>query len=141
MNWATRITPETQAALVRDPNINYVIPVWDAMTTFVGAAITASGKEGKVHVASFNGTPFALRLVQEGNILSMDVGENLDWMAYANMDQIMRAMLGMAPSSDPLLGWRVFTKANVREAGVPPSVNIGYGDAYVAGYRTLWGLS
>jgi ribose transport system substrate-binding protein len=140
VDWATRVQPLTQAALVRDTKINYVLPAWDAMTQFVTAAITASGKQGKVHVTSFNGTPFALKTIQDGNILTMDLGENLDWMAYANMDQIMRAMLHMPPARDEHLAQRMFTKQNVGEAGKPPAVNRGYGSAYQTGYMKLWGI-
>jgi len=35
---------------------------------------------------------------------------------------------------------RVFDRGNVVEAGTPPVVDRGYGDAYVAGYERLWGV-
>ena len=34
---------------------------------------------------------------------------------------------------------RIFTKANVSEAGTPPKLSTGYGNAYVSGYNALWG--
>jgi ribose transport system substrate-binding protein len=35
---------------------------------------------------------------------------------------------------------RVFTKDNVSEAGIPPRLSTGYGEAYLTGYKKLWGI-
>ena len=140
-DWATRIQPSVQSALVQDPAINYIIPIYDPMTQFVVPAITAAGMLDKVHIATFNGTPFALKMMQDGDSVRMDIGENLDWLASANMDQIMRTMLGLPPLENEHTALRVFTKQNVGDTGSPPAYNLGFGNAYVAGYNQLWGLS
>jgi ribose transport system substrate-binding protein len=140
-DWATKIQPDVQSAIVADPSLNYVIPIYDPMTQFVIPAITASGKTGKIHVATFNGTPEALKLLQSGTVVRMDIGENLDWLADANLDEAFRAMLGQPTLSDENTALRVFTPDNVGDTGNPPQYNLGFGTSYQEGYASLWGTS
>ena len=137
---ATRIQPQVQSALVRDPGINYVIALYDsAEAPFVVAGIRQAGAKGRVKVVTFNGTPSVLKLVQSGDV-EMDVGESLDWISHGVMDQVMRLASGMEPVKDPKLPIRIFDKQNVNETGTPPGDSTGYGDSYRDGYMKLWGL-
>jgi ribose transport system substrate-binding protein len=138
---ATQIQPEVRSALTRNPKINYVIALYDsAEAPFVVSAIKQAGATGRVKVVTFNGTPSVLKMVKSGEV-EMDVGENLEWISYAVLDQSMRIMAGMDPVKDPKLPLRVFDQSNVDEAGNPPTDHDGYGDSYIAGYRKLWGLT
>jgi ribose transport system substrate-binding protein len=110
------------------------------MSQFAAPGITAAGKTGKVHIATFNGTPFVMKMLQTGNIVDFEVGENLDWIGYGNMDQNMRILAGLKPVKTEHLALRAFTKDNINQAGTPPKVNVGYGTAYLKGYRKLWGI-
>jgi ribose transport system substrate-binding protein len=137
---ATRIQPQVQSALVKDPKINYVIALYDsAEAPFVVAGIRQAGAKGRVKVVTFNGTPSVLKMVKSGDV-EMDVGESLDWISYGVMDQVMRLASGMEPVKDPKLPIRIFDKDNVDETGDPPTDSQGYGDAYRDGYLKLWGL-
>jgi ribose transport system substrate-binding protein len=141
VDWAQGTQNEVRAGLQRDPTVNYVIPIYDAMSQYAASAVQASGKSGSVKLATFNGTPFALELVDQGK-LAMNLGENEDWIARAMLDASMRAAAGMeVPEDDykaaPLL---IFTKDNVAQAGTPPDPSKGYGDAYEAGFDKMWGL-
>jgi len=137
---ATRIQPQVQTALTRDPGINYVIALYDsAEAPFVVAGIKQAGAAERVKVVTFNGTPSVLKMVASGDV-EMDIGENLEWISHAVTDQALRLMAGREPVEEPKLPLRIFDKDNVAEAGTPPKDNQGYGDAYVAGYRKLWGL-
>lgn len=140
-DWATKIQSEVQSALTADPGVNYVIPIYDSMSQFAAPGITAAGKTGKVHIATFNGTPFVMKMLETGNIVDFEVGENLDWIGYGNMDQDMRILAGLKPVKTEHLALRAFTKDNIKQAGTPPAVNVGYGNAYLKGYAKLWGLS
>jgi ribose transport system substrate-binding protein len=139
--WATRIQPGVQAALVQNPNINFVIPLYDPMAQFVIPAIIAAGDTKKVQIATFNGTPAALKDLEQGNVITMDIGENLSWLAYANMDEIMRTMLKVKPLANENTPFRIFTKNNIDETGTPPAFNEGFGNSYITGYDKLWGVS
>ena len=57
-----------------------MIPFVDGMTQYTAAGITAAGKTGKVKISTFNGTPFALKMIQDGDVVASDIGENLDWL-------------------------------------------------------------
>ncbi|MCW2919422.1 MAG: ABC-type sugar transport system periplasmic component-like protein [Actinomycetia bacterium] len=140
-DWSTRMQTAVSSALTSNPDATYVLPVWDGMVQYIKPAITASGKAGKVHISTYNADPFALQDMQQGNAVTMDVGESYSWLGYALADQTLRVMTGNAPVSDEKVPVRVFTAANVGETGHPPAVNSGYGNAYVNGYKALWGLS
>ena len=140
-DWATKIQGEVQSALVADPSINWVIPIYDSMSQFAVPGIVAAGREGAVRISTFNGTPFVLEFIQDGDVVAMDIGESLDWIAYANMDQAFRLLAGMEPLETENLPLRVFDDSNVEETGTPPTFADGYGDSYVTGYEELWGLS
>ncbi|MDO8213287.1 substrate-binding domain-containing protein [Conexibacter sp. CPCC 206217] len=137
---ATKIQPQVQSELVKNPNIRYVIALYDsAEAPFVVAAIKAAGAASRVRVVTFNGTPSVLRMVKSGDV-EMDVAENLEWVSYAITDQAMRLIGGLEPVSDPKLPLRIFDADNIDEAGTNPATAEGFGDEYRAGYRKLWGL-
>jgi ABC-type sugar transport system substrate-binding protein len=138
-DWGTRITPGVQAALLADPTINYIIVIYDGMSPFVVPAVTITGSQKKVGVDAFNGTPFVLGLVQQGQV-EMDIGENLDWIGHAIIDAEMRRVCGLPLVANPKIPFYVFTLENAKDAGTPPQPSQGYGDAYVKGYADLWKL-
>jgi ribose transport system substrate-binding protein len=138
--WAARIRSEVQSALVRDPKIDYVIAIYDSMAQFVVPAIRAARAAGRVRIAAFNGTPFVLKLIEDGDIVAMDVGENPSWLGWAAMDQTFRVMLGEQPVKSEHTPLRVFDDGDVADAGRPPQFDAGYGSAYVGGYKKLWHL-
>ncbi len=138
VDWATRITPNVRSALLADPSINYIIVIYDSMSQFVVPAVTLTNSADRVKIDAFNGTPFVLGLVQQGKV-QMDIGENLDWIGHGIIDDEMRLLCGM-PMVNPRIPFYIFTKANAKDAGVPPQLSKGYGDAYLEGYAKLWEL-
>ena len=137
-NWATQIEPAVQSALTQEPEISYIIPLYDSMSTYVEPALKAVGDTGKVGVATFNGTPAFMKILQEGGAVKMEVGESLQWIVYGMLDQEMRVMLGIKPLASENLPLRVFDSSNIDEAGTPPTLEGGYGNAYQSGYAKLW---
>jgi ribose transport system substrate-binding protein len=138
-DWGTRITPGVQAALLADPTINYIIVIYDSMAQFVVPAVTITGSTERVKIDAFNGTPFVLGLVQTGQV-EMDIGENLDWIGHSILDSEMRRVCGLPLVSDPKIPFYLFTKENAKDAGTPPQLSQGYGNAYEQGFRDLWQL-
>jgi ribose transport system substrate-binding protein len=139
--WATGVKEQVSSGVQRDPNLNYVLPLYDGMSPYAVAGLQAAGKAGKIPIASFNGDPSVLKLVASGAV-AMDVGENEDAIGMAMVDADMRAAGGL---EIPLTSWDkapllVFDKNNVSAAGNPPKASTGYGDAYIAGFNQLWGL-
>jgi ribose transport system substrate-binding protein len=138
-DWSTRITPNVQAALLSDPSINYIIPIYDSMSQFVMPAITLTNTAGRVKIDTFNGTPFVLGLLQAGKV-EMDIGENLDWIGHAVIDAEMRMLCHLPAVQNPHIPMYIFDSRNAGDAGTPPQLSKGYGNAYVEGYDKLWEL-
>ena len=137
--WGTKIQPEVQSAITKNPNLDWVLPIYDGMSTAAGAGIQAAGKANEIKVASYNGTPAMLKQVADTPWMDMDISESMAWLGYANMDTIFRALAGQE-SIDEKAPLRIMSKDNIAEAGTPPSPDKGMGDSYVSGYRKLWGL-
>lgn len=140
-DWATKILPQVQSALVADPEIDYVLPVFDTMSIWAVQAITQAGRQDKVRIATYNGTPSILDLMRGSDIIEMNVGQSNDWMAHVTLDQAMRTVAGLP--TEPAASWPLYiwTHDNVEQAGVPATDSQGYGDDYRDGFRALWGLS
>jgi ribose transport system substrate-binding protein len=116
-----------------------VICLYDsAEAPFASAAIRAAGRLGKVKISTFNGTPEMLKEVKKGDIISADVGENLEWIGYAIVDQSMRIMGGLTPVKSEHVPVRVFDSSNISQTG--SKFTGGWGNSYVGGYQKLWGL-
>lgn len=137
--WGTRIQPSVQSALIANPGVNFVIPIYDSMSQFVVPAIRLTGKSAAVKIATFNGTPFVLDYVQAGSV-DMDIGESLDWIARATVDGYLRALCGLPAPSGIGVPFYIFDASNAKDAGTPATFDQGYGSDYVRGYRHLWGL-
>ncbi|WP_432542994.1 sugar ABC transporter substrate-binding protein [Kineococcus sp. SYSU DK002] len=140
-DWATKISGEVQTALQSDPGVGYVLPIYDSMALYAQQGVTAAGKTGQVQMASFNGTPDVLKLMQDGDVMAMDVGEDIRWLAWSTLDQVGRVLTGapLVADGDQKTPLKVFTDENVDATGTPPVAGQGYGDAHVAGYEALWG--
>jgi ribose transport system substrate-binding protein len=138
-DWATKMQSATQSALLADPGVNYVVPIYDSASQFVIPGIRAAGRSGKVKVATYNGTPFVLENIRTKNTVAMDVGESQAWIAHANMDQVLRMITGRKPLPAAQTPIRVFNQSNIAEAGNPPDPDRAFGNSYVAGYRAVWG--
>jgi ribose transport system substrate-binding protein len=139
-DWSTRIQPNVQSALLADPTIDVIIPVYDSMVPFDIPAVEFTQSKDRVKIIASNGTPFALDFVREGKV-DMVIGENLDWVAHAIVDAEMRIICGLPAIANPKIPVRIFDASNAAEAGIPATTEAGYGDSYKAGYRTLWGMN
>lgn len=137
--WSTKIKTGVQSALIADPTINYIIPIYDSMSQFVIPAITITGRKDKVKIATFNGTPFVIDAIQKGQV-EMDVGESLGWIARSVLDGYMRQMCGLKTYSNLYVPFYIFDSGNAKNAGSPAGYDTGYGDTHVAGYEKLWML-
>ncbi len=139
-DWATKVGPTVQSAILSDRNLDYIIPIYDGMVQFAMPAIITTGSMGRVKVASFNATPAVLDMMRSGNVVTFDPGEDITWLAGAIIDQDMRVLLKQPLIPNYVAGLRGFTKANVAAAGVPAKFGQGYGDGALKGYEALWGL-
>jgi ribose transport system substrate-binding protein len=135
-SWSTKIGPAVIGAIQREPDLNYIIPIYDPETEFVVPALRQAGKLGEIKIATYAGTPFVLEYIAK-DWAHMDVGENLDWVGYAMLDDEMRLIGGLKPVFPEYIAIRVFTKENVGDGKDPVKL---YGTDVGKGWRKLWGL-
>jgi ribose transport system substrate-binding protein len=137
--WSTKIQPSVQSALLADPTINYIVPIYDSMSQFVIPAVRITGKRDTVKIATFNGTPFVIDAVRNGDV-EMDIGESLGWIARSILDGYMRHFAGLQDDKELYVPLYIFDKSNAASAGIPAGYDQGYGNQHVEGYAKLWEL-
>lgn len=137
---SNKLSQDIQASVSGDPGVNWIIDQLDAMEQATISAINTAGRTGKIKIVGYNGSTFAIKDVQSGNSpMVMDVGESAPWIGYATMDQAFRILLGQ-PTVAESAPVRIFDSTNAMDAGSPPDLTKGYGDAYEGGFKALWGM-
>ncbi|MHB1504489.1 MAG: sugar ABC transporter substrate-binding protein [Acidimicrobiales bacterium] len=129
----------TAAALREHPNVNYVIPLYDNYAQFALSGISLAGASQKVHMDTLNGTPSVLSEIKPGAVVQMDIGVSAVWLGYAEITNALRVATGGQPTVVAGVP-RVFTTANVAQAGSPPSFATGYGVNIEAQFKKVWGI-
>jgi ribose transport system substrate-binding protein len=143
VDWSTELPGQAASVIRSNPDLNFMLPIYDAMTLFASTGVRQAGATGQVEMASFNGTAPALELVAKGEIAVANVAQNNDWAAWAAMDQAMRGMLGMEPA-DPILPIRYVTTEDAADLDTSSQQAVNealFGTDYRDGYLQLWGLS
>jgi ribose transport system substrate-binding protein len=138
--WSTDLQSLTSSTLRSDPTITHVIPVWDAMQTFIKPAIDALGRQDKVKIMSYNAELPAMKLLKAKDVVSAEVGSPLRWAGWALLDQAARLLTGMEPAADENIPNRVFDAENIAEVDLSKDDSHWYGVDSGAEYRRLWGI-
>jgi ribose transport system substrate-binding protein len=139
--WATTVPAAVRGAMLADPKLNYILPLYDPETPFIVPVLRQLADPGEVHIVTYAGTPFALDEIAKGNYVLMDVGESNENIGMAIIDLAARLLLGEErPSVQRQIALRIWDSSNVTEAGTPAAYSVGYGDALREGYYKLWGL-
>lgn len=130
--WATSITPDVRNALIANPSINFVAPLYDGMEDYVLPGISQAGKYSKVMTDTFNGTTSVVKRIPSTKPLIGDAGQSNTWIGWATADEVLRVLTHhkIVTETIPLRYW---TKANAKQAAT-----VGYGQAFIKGYESLW---
>lgn len=140
-DWQSNLATLTTSNLQTHPNINTLVPVFDAMVGLIEPAIAASGLSG-VDVVSYNATQPPLKMLADGNLVTGDVGNSPAWLGWATIDQAARLAAGLQPVDDVSVPARIFTKNNVKDLDLNGPQQAWYGDVDLrTEYRNLWQLS
>lgn len=138
--WSTQVQGLVQSALLKDPKINAVLPIYDSIALYAAPGIQQAAPNRDIKIYSFNGTPAILKMIKDGSV-AVNVAENPDWVSYVNLDVAFRAMLGVPPIKGETGPLRLIDESNVDETGNPPASGKGFGDEYPAAFLKLWGLA
>jgi ribose transport system substrate-binding protein len=136
-DWATRIPTLTQTDLANS-SINYFLPNYDGMATFMIPAITAKNAQNRVKIVSFNADLPFLQDMKSGNVIVADLGSPVGWMGWGIADQALRLMTGHKPVADEKVPLRMFDRTNVGTLNLSGTEASWYGANYEAGYKKLW---
>ena len=138
-DWATKVQPAVNSALLANPKIKAVIPIFDGMVPPAAAAVTASNKSDVFLYGDYGGTPAYIKEMGKSIPMHSDTGPTHLWRAYATTDQMLR-VLTKAGAVDPNKAMdphRVWTLDNKDDVNGP---NDGFGTDFVTQYKKLWGL-
>jgi ribose transport system substrate-binding protein len=142
--WSTKLPILARNAVV-NPNINWLMPLYDGETQFTDPAVTQSpAAASKVKVASFNATKGIVdQLKSSTNPLWVDVGSPLEWSGYAIGDQSFRVLAGVKPVASEKIPLRTFDKDNISSVDLSKPESTWYGTQtdFKAEYAKLWGIS
>jgi ribose transport system substrate-binding protein len=142
--WA-KLDVRTRNELTNDPDLNYIVPLFDSMTLIMAPAIQAAGFEGKVKLATFNGTEPAVKLIKDGDIVACDAGNSSIVAAWADFDASLRVMLDAPMVVNEDVQLRVFDDTNIDEIDFTKSGDTWYGPTFAEdfrnGYKQLWGVA
>ena len=139
--WQTKIAVATETAVINDPTINWILPIYDSMSVFARQGLNAAGRDD-IQIASYNGTPGSLDLLRAGG-MQMNVGESLGWVGWAGVDSNMRLLCDAGDVPDLNTPFLIFDANNVDTsigANGRAEYNAGYGNAHIPGFRSLWQL-
>jgi ribose transport system substrate-binding protein len=129
----------TQSLVARNPDLKYIIPVYDFETLTMAPALQAAGAADRVSLASFNAIPAVMQKLKKGEIAA-DVGAPNGWFGFAMADQVMRVMSGASLVPDIKVPLRLFTRENVESIDLSAGEESWYGKVdFPAEYRKLWG--
>lgn len=139
--WSSNLPSLTSSSLLRDPSINYLVPLYDAMVGLMEPAV-ARAQASNVKIVTYNATKPALTLLSKKQLVAGDVGGMNAWLGWATMDQIARVLTGAQPAADTKIPHRLFSGANISSVDLNQAEPAWYGQINLAvEYKKLWGLS
>jgi len=134
-NVATDIGNKAANALRRDPDINYLFPVFDSAVTFVAPAVQSAGSS--VKIVSHDGVDANLDMVRSGGpqVVDMAFPPNA-WIGWALVDQLGRG-ISKLPAADYTIPTQIFDSTNIGNANDKLFPNY---DGYEAAFLSKWGV-
>lgn len=138
--WATSIPTLFQATINNNPDIKYLLPIYDGQALPGLGSIRQAGVADTVSVGTFNASPGIVELLNDDTSgLKMDVGGDNTWWAYAAADSVFRALQGEEPIENYNIGVRVFDQSNKDIISSTDDEKAWYGyTGYVEEFEALW---
>ena len=139
-NWATGLGSAATSMIQANPDLTTIFAVPDDTMGLLAAAGINPGTAPNVTLIAAQGSGAGpLGVVQKGGAFSIDIGQSAAWTGWGAVDQAMRAMLELKPGKN-VTPPRFLNTDALKGVDVNDQDAI-YGDAYVAGFSKLWGLS
>lgn len=141
----SNLAAQVSAALVKNPNIDYVFPEFDSFAAPVVQAIRQLNKSSSVKVLTMLGQLDGLQRVRDGAAFA-DTGYSLAALGWNETDIMLRLMLGQTPDvtvyRTPI---RTFTSSNIGNFELTQAGWLSgkwtSEDDFRAMYKKLWAVS
>jgi ribose transport system substrate-binding protein len=138
--WST-LTTKTASLIRSNPHVNYFVPVFDGMATFMLPGIHSAGAQNRVKLLSFNATPSVLQSLKKHDVVAADVGNPNLWLGWSFADQTLRVLTGNTPVANVGVPNRLFTKNNIGKIDLSAQESNWYGKTdFKTLYKKLWGV-
>lgn len=144
--WDAKTESEVTSALVRDPSINFICAYYDNQLIRVIPAVQACDKTD-IPMISYNGSSNVLDYITNGQI-TMDIGESTRWMAYHDVDCMIRAIMVKYNSVTEVPNRAGYAMYFIDQNNISDCINPATGqadydhdgveDVYINGYKDLW---
>lgn len=131
----------TSSALKKNPDANYLVPMYDGVETFMEPGILTSPNAANIKVVSLNASLAQMEKLAAGETVAAEVGFSLKQTGYAFVDQALRVLTETEPSSNSNIELRLFTANNIGEIDVSKDESTWYEPPNVTPkFQELWGI-
>lgn len=138
--WQSGLPSQTTSAIQRDPDVNYLFPMFDGMVFSMIPAVNRANAQDRVSITTYNASEPLLADIKAGNPpMGSDIGGSTEWLGWALIDQGARLLTGADPVDDVEVPNRTFTERNLADIDLDAGQVELYGADFKAGYRELWG--
>jgi ribose transport system substrate-binding protein len=139
--WTTLLPSLTSSSLRSDPNVNFLMPLFDAAIPMIKPAVIQVGASKRTKIISYNGSTPAITDLKSGNqLVSGIVGGPPQWLGWAMIDQAVRLLTGHPPVANENVPDRTFDPTNIGTINIKQSADKWYGPIDFRGnYKKLWG--
>jgi ribose transport system substrate-binding protein len=139
--WTTGLPTLTSSVLKQDPNLNYLLPLYDTLVNFMKAPIHAANKQDDVGIISLNATLAQMKDLKNKDVVVGLVGNPVAWSGWAFIDQAARILAGEEAVADEFIPQRLFDETNINDIDLDAPPETWYTDVdFRAEYKKLWGL-
>jgi len=137
-DWESSLATLTTSNLQTHPEINTLVPVFDAMVGLIEPVLASSGLN-KVSIVTYNATKPALQLLAKKELVTGDVGGSPYWLGWATIDQAARLATATAPVDDVKVPHRLFDATNIQSIDLGKPQQSWYADVDLKNeYSKLW---
>lgn len=141
-DWQTK-TPTLTSTIVSDTSVNYLFPLFDALTNYMITPIHAANAQRRVKIVTIDGNVGPMGFLKKGDVIAGDLGESISGNAWAIGDQIARLLSGQKPSAaaGPSVALRLFTRRNVGSINLSAPQDQWFGRLNLKSkFLKLWGF-
>jgi ribose transport system substrate-binding protein len=136
---STHLPSATQSMLRRNPGIDYVVPAYDSLVTFIAPSVAQAASKAKI--VAHDGAPANLKALTAGTgqqVADVALAPS-GFQGWLLLDQLSRGMLGMpAAAEPPIVPTRLVDRDN---AAASLDELFPEHAGYQERFKRLWGLS